>query len=91
MIDKNQMIIVKTEDEKITVDVLFDQDTVWLTIDNMVELFGKSRSTINEHILNIFAEGELAESESVRKIGISDFSTKPTNFYNLDVMGNQTS
>ena len=86
MIDKNQMIIFKTEDEKITIDVLFDQDTVWLTIDNMVELFGKSRSTINEHILNIFAEGELAKSESVRKIGISDFSTKPTNFYNLDVI-----
>lgn len=86
MLDKNQMIIFKTEDEKITIDVLFDQDTVWLTIDNMVELFGKSRSTINEHILNIFAEGELAESESVRKIGISDFSTKPTNFYNLDVI-----
>ncbi len=86
MIDKNQMIIFKTDDEKITIDVLFDQETVWLTIDNMVELFGKSRSTINEHILNIFAEGELAESESVRKIGISDFSTKPTNFYNLDVI-----
>lgn len=86
MMDKNQMIIFKTDDEKITIDVLFDQDTVWLTIDNMVELFGKSRSTINEHILNIFAEGELAESESVRKIGISDFSTKPTNFYNLDVI-----
>lgn len=86
MIDKNQMIIFKTDDEKITIDVLFGQDTVWLTIDNMVELFGKSRSTINEHILNIFAEGELSESESVRKIGISDFSTKPTNFYNLDVI-----
>ena len=86
MLDKNQMIIFKTEDEKISIDVLFDQDTVWLTIDNMVDLFGKSRSTINEHILNIFNEGELVESECVRKIGISDFSTKPTNFYNLDVI-----
>lgn len=86
MLDKNQMIIFKTEDEKISIDVLFDQDTVWLTIDNMVELFGKSRSTINEHILNIFNEGELVESECMRKIGISDFSTKPTNFYNLDVI-----
>ena len=86
MLDKNQMIIFKTEDEKISIDVLFDQDTVWLTIDNMVDLFGKSRSTINEHILNIFNEGELIESECVRKIGISDFSTKPTNFYNLDVI-----
>ena len=84
--NKNQMIIFKTDDEKVSVDFLFDQETVWLTIDNMVELFDKSRSTINEHILNIFAEGELVEEESVRKIGISDFSTKPTNFYNLDVI-----
>jgi len=52
----------------------------------MVELFQKPRSTINEHILNIYAEQELDESTSMRKIGISDFSTKPTNFYNLDVI-----
>ena len=52
----------------------------------MSELFGKARSTINEHILNIFSEGELLKSESVRKIGNSDFSTKPTNYYNLDVI-----
>ena len=49
-------------------------------------LFGKSRSTINEHILNIYKEGELSEADTMRKIGISDFSTKPTNFYNLDVV-----
>lgn len=52
----------------------------------MSELFQKSRSTINEHILNIFSEGELERDTSVRKIGNSDFSTKPTNFYNLDVI-----
>lgn len=46
----------------------------------MVNLFGKSRSTINEHILHIFEEGELSRDESVRKIGNSDFSTKPTNY-----------
>ena len=67
-------------------DVLFQDETVWLTIDNMCLLFGKARSTINEHILNVFSEGELEEEKSVRKIGISDFSTKPTNFYNLDVI-----
>ncbi len=39
-----------------------------------------------EHILNIYKEGELSEADTVRKIGISDFSTKPTNFYNLDVV-----
>lgn len=84
--DNTKIIIFKTGDEKISVDVRFDEDTVWLTIDNIAQLFEKSRSTINEHILNVFAEGELDEATSVRKIGISDFSTKPTNFYDLDVI-----
>ncbi|MEQ8684648.1 MAG: hypothetical protein RIE86_05110 [Imperialibacter sp.] len=52
----------------------------------MAELFQKGKSTINEHILNIYKEGELTRETSMRKIGISDFSTKPTNFYNLDVI-----
>ena len=57
----------------------------WLTFDDMARLFDKSHSTINEHILNIYAKGELEEKISKRKIGISDFSTKPTNYYNLDI------
>ena len=81
-----QIVIFKTEDNNISVDVRFENDTVWLTIDDMARLFDKSRSTINEHILNIYAEGELQETTSKRKIGISDFSTKPTNYYNLDVI-----
>ncbi len=84
--DQNKFIIFKTEDEKISVDVRFENETVWLTIESMSKLFEKSRSTINEHILNIYAEGELTEEDSIRKIGNSDFSTKPTNFYNLDVI-----
>jgi len=52
----------------------------------MSELFQKSKSTINEHVLNIFKENELVEDEVKRKIGISDFSTKPINYYNLDVI-----
>lgn len=71
----NQIVIFKTEDEKVSVDVRFEDETVWLTIDDMARLFDKSRSTINEHILNIYAEGELEEETSKRKIGISDFST----------------
>lgn len=83
---QNPFIIFKTEDEKVSVDVHFEAETVWLTIDSMSELFEKSRSTINEHILNVFNEEELKKEGSVRKIGISDLSTKPTNFYNLDVI-----
>lgn len=82
----DEILIYQSEDGTIKVDVLFQDETVWLTIDNMCLLFGKARSTINEHILNVFSEGELEEEKSVIKIGISDFSTKPTNFYNLDVI-----
>ncbi len=81
-----QFLLYKAENGKIKVDVLVQDETVWLTIEQMAELFGKSRSTINEHILNIYEEKELEKDTSMRKIGISDFSTKPTNFYNLDVI-----
>lgn len=86
MKNNNEVLIYQSEDGTIKVDVLFEGETVWLTIDQMSTLFGKSRSTINEHILNIYKEKELSEDDSIRKIGISDFSTKPTNYYNLDVI-----
>lgn len=86
MKNNNEVLIYQSEDGTIKVDVLFEGETVWLTIDQMSTLFGKSRSTINEHILNIYKEKELSEDDSMRKIGISDFSTKPTNYYNLDVI-----
>jgi len=84
--NKSEIVIFKTSDDKISVDVRFEGETVWLTIDDMASLFEKLRSTINEHILNIFEEGELEKENVVRKIGNSDFSTKPTNYYNLDVI-----
>lgn len=82
----DEIVIYQTEDGSVKVDVLFQDETVWLMQEQMALLFGKSKSTINEHILNIYQEGELLEKDSKRKIGISDFSTKPTNFYNLDVI-----
>jgi hypothetical protein len=82
----SEIVIYQTEDGKAKVDVRFEGKDVWLNIEQMAELFQKSRSTINEHILNIFKEGELNELLAVRKIGNSDFSTKPTNYYNLDVI-----
>ena len=84
--NKGEIIIYQSDDGIVQLDVRLENETVWLTIDQMALLFGKSRSTINEHILNVFQSGELNECDSVRKIGNSDFSTKPTNFYNLDVI-----
>lgn len=82
----NEILIYTTEDGKVRIETHFENETVWLTIEQIGELFQKSRSTINEHILNIYKEQELEEDETMRKIGNSDFSTKPTNFYNLDVI-----
>lgn len=83
---ESKIIIYQSEDGKTKIETRLEDETVWLTIDQMAELFQKSRSTINEHILNIYEEQELDSQSSMRKIGISDFSTKPTNYYNLDVI-----
>ena len=82
----SEITLYTTEDGLTKIYVQLENETVWLTIDQMAELFNKGRSTINEHVLNIYSENELTESDTMRKIGISDFSTKPTNFYNLEVI-----
>lgn len=56
--NKSEIVIFKTSDEKVSIDVRFEGETVWLAIDDMASLFEKSRSTINEHILNIFEAGQ---------------------------------
>ena len=82
----SEIVIYQSDDGKVQLDVRLEDKTVWLTIDQMAELFGKARSTVNEHILNAFAEGEIEEAKTMRKIGNPDFSAKPTNYYNLDVI-----
>ncbi len=86
MSKNNEIIIYRSDDGKSNISVRLEEETVWLTIEQMSELFEKSRSTINEHILNIYKEEELDRNDTMRKIGNSDFSTKPTNYYNLDVI-----
>lgn len=91
---KSEIVIYKSEDGNIKVDVLFEDETVWLTQQQICELFRKSRSTISEHIKNIFEEGELQEEVVVRKIrnttqhgAIEDKTqTHEVNYYNLDVI-----
>jgi len=86
MVEQNEIIIYQTEDGQTKLQVRLEEDTVWLNQDQMAELFEKSKSTINEHIKNIYEERELAEELTMRKFGISEFSTKPTNFYNLEMI-----
>ena len=80
------ILMYQTEDGVTNVNVTFEEDTVWLTQEQMAELFQKAKSTINEHIKNIYADGELSEATTLRKFGNSEFSTKPLNLYNLDMV-----
>ena len=81
-----EFLLYQTEDGRSRIEVRMQGETVWLTQDQMAQLFGKAKSTINEHIKNIFKEGEVVEGQVMRKFGNSEFSTKPTNYYNLDVI-----
>lgn len=82
--EKNEIILFENQDIKLEVNV--KDETVWLTQEQMSKLFGKAKSTINEHIKNIFKENELQENETMTKFGNSEFSDKPTNYYNLDMI-----
>lgn len=64
--NKSEIVIFKTSDEKVSIDVRFEGETVWLTIDDMVSLFERSRSTINEYIRKGFTK-ELKQIENKTK------------------------
>jgi hypothetical protein len=81
-----EFLIFTSQAGENSIEVRVEDETIWLTQTLIAELFGKSVSTINEHIKNIYAESELDKQSSLRKFGISEFSTKPTNFYNLDMI-----
>lgn len=81
---KNEIIIF--ENEEIKLEVNMKGDTVWLTQAQMAELFGKAKSTINEHINKIYKSKELLENDTMTKFGNSEFADKPTNYYNLDMV-----
>ena len=81
---KNEIILFENQGVKLEVNL--KDETVWLTQAQMSELFKKAKSTINEHIRNIYKEGELKEEETMTKFGISEFADKPTNYYNLDMI-----
>ena len=86
---QGKIVIYTSDDGKIAIDTQIEDETIWLTQKQMAELFDKNIRTINEHIQNIFKEGELSDDESViRKFRItaSDGKLYNTKFYNLDVI-----
>lgn len=75
---EKEIAVFKTDSETINIEVLFEDETVWLTQEQMAQMFEKAKSTINEHIKHIFEEGELDEDAATRKFGKTEFSTDVT-------------
>ena len=80
-----------TEDGLTKIETTFDEDTVWLSLDQMAELFQRDKSTISRHIKNIFQEGELVQSSTVAKFATVQTEGTRTverniDYYNLDVI-----
>lgn len=91
MEEKNNIVIYQSEDGKTKIDVKLEEETVWLSQQQMAELFNTSRSNIIEHINNIYAEEELSKNltcqnfRQVRKEGNRNVS-REIPFYNLDMI-----
>ena len=85
---QSNIIMYTTEDGVTKIEVAFDHDTVWLSIDQMAELFQRDKSVIGKHVRNIFKEGELAKEAVWAKFAYtaSDGKTYQEDFYNLDVI-----
>ena len=92
--NKGEILIYQNTEGKIKIDVRLEEETVWLTQEQMAALFGKSRTTITEHIQNVFKEGELNEEVVCRNFrlttqhGAIPGKTQEisVNHYNLDVI-----
>lgn len=93
MNQKSHMIIYTTEDGLTKIETTFDEDTVWLSIDQMAELFQRDRSVIGKHVRNIFKEGELIKESVWAKFAYTatDGKVYDVDFYNLDVIIFQSS
>lgn len=88
MKNKGDIIIYQTSDGTIKIDVLFHEESVWLSLNQMSTLFGRDKSVISRHIKNIFEEGELTANSVVAKYATtaSDGKVYQVDYYNLDII-----
>jgi hypothetical protein len=86
--DNSNIIIYQSDDGHTKIETFLENETVWLSQSQLGELFQKSKSTISEHIQNIFNEGELEENSVVRnfRTTAADGKEYETKFYNLDAI-----
>lgn len=84
--EKNQIEIYRSADGGIELNVKLENDTVWLTQNQMAELFGKDQSVIARHIANVFKEEEVAEESNMQILHNTLYKFRPTKIYSLDVI-----
>lgn len=84
----SEVVIYQAEDGKTGLQVNLDRETVWLSLAQMVELFGRDKSVISRHLKNVFTEGELSREPVVAKFATTaaDGKTYQVDYYNLDVI-----
>jgi hypothetical protein len=82
---KNEIILYRPNEISEHIEVRIDEDSVWLSQEQIVKLFQRDQSVISRHIRNVFKEGELDEKSNMQKMHIPN-SDKPVAFYNLDVI-----
>ena len=85
MNQNNQIIIYQTDDNQTQIDVRLENETVWLTTNQMAMLFDREESNIRRHVINVFKEGELEKENNVHFLHVNGVK-KPVPFYNLDVI-----
>ena len=88
MAKENEIVLIETEDKKIVLPVTIENESVWLSIDQMAKLFQRDRSVIGKHIRNIFKEGELVKDSVWAKFAYTadDGKKYQVDYYNLDVI-----
>ena len=88
MENKGEIIIYQTEDGLTKIEVQLKNDTVWLSLDQMANLFQRDKSTVSKHIKNIFNDGELTRDSVVANFATTaaDGKTYHVDYYNLDVI-----
>lgn len=85
MSNEFQFLIYKTAEENVSVNAFIQNESIWITANQMAILFGKSESTIRKHINNVFDEGELNRENNTQKVRV-DGVKQPVAFYNLDTI-----
>ena len=85
MTNEKEIVLFETEDKKITFPVEVKDETVWLSVSQMAQLFDREESNIRRHVLNVFKENEVDENNNVHFLHVNNVK-KPVPFYSLDVI-----